>query len=707
MEEDPVTSECTARSYDFIIAVGGGLFRGERDTDFGAAGLEASYSGLTGNAGLRVKDRYSICDENAAWGDHKLVGCIWNDSNADRIKDGFELWDKAIDGPYNPSRPVGNFDAYPYTASPGAGQVGPNLSKDLIAQWRGYFEFDAGTYRFYLDSDDGSRLFINDVERINYWSDHIFGAAGAPKTYNVTFATADSPGGGHNLRLEYYQATSGQELHFWWEKISSPAPPVSGTIQGIKVKMPGNQMGQTPPSTETVTLDGGSPQTTETYTYSNVSAGNHTVAVTVPSGWSVGYTLCYNSTACHTSVPTSGSSVVVDVPAGGYADLWWHYTPPPETLSVALEANPSSGPDPLGSVLSADITGTDVGTINYSFWWNCTSTSNSVSTVENACGALPVPALGSCAGSSAGYKCLAVANDPQNAPSSGSHSYTPSGTYTAKVIAERGTAPPAEARTTVTVTVSPLAPNISLNSLSCSSANTPQVVLNYSANLPPPATRIELYRSGTPTAIFTDNAPSNTNRTYTDTNATGGETYVYSAIAFNGATASPTSSTAPVSAPVCVPAPSVTTQIIRVNGSTTFNLRNIKDGDLLQFRVTFTNGGPGIATRIDNTTTLSSNLTYRGASFRCTSATISCVPGTFAGDGTNPLVFYANGSLAAGSSLIAEFEATVNTLTTQTRELLIVRNQGFYSPGPTPYDLTYALLAAPAGVIRPDFIEVP
>ncbi|MDO8729050.1 MAG: discoidin domain-containing protein [bacterium] len=102
------------------------------------------------------------------------------------------------------------------------------------------------------------------------------------------------------------------------------APP--GNIQGVKVKMPGNQ-NVTPPGGELVSLDGDSPTSANPYFFNNISAGKHTVSVIVPSGWSVGYTLCTNSVTCHTNIPTLGNSVTVNVPSGGYADLWWHYTP--------------------------------------------------------------------------------------------------------------------------------------------------------------------------------------------------------------------------------------------------------------------------------------------------------------------------------------------------------------------------------------------
>src|SRR3989338_3128243 len=61
------------------------------------------------------------------------------------------------------------------------------------------------------------------------------------------------------------------------------------------------------------------------YVFNSVSSGNHNVSVSIPAGWSVGYTLCYNVTTCHNNVPTSGDTATVNVPAGGFADLWWHY----------------------------------------------------------------------------------------------------------------------------------------------------------------------------------------------------------------------------------------------------------------------------------------------------------------------------------------------------------------------------------------------
>ncbi|MCC6934741.1 MAG: hypothetical protein IT406_03600 [Candidatus Yanofskybacteria bacterium] len=120
---------------------------------------------------------------------------------------------------------------------------------------------------------------------------------------------------------------------------------------------------------------------------------------------------------------------------------------PAPTLSVSLTATPNTGTAPVNSTLQATPGGTATGTINYSFWWNCANTTTSIAVASAACGALPAPTPGACAGNANGYKCDAVNTVPR---STTQHAYA-AGTYTPKVIVERSTAPSAEARSTVTV----------------------------------------------------------------------------------------------------------------------------------------------------------------------------------------------------------------------------------------------------------------
>jgi len=123
-------------------------------------------------------------------------------------------------------------------------------------------------------------------------------------------------------------------------------------------------------------------------------------------------------------------------------------TPP---LAVTLSATPSSGPAPLNVLLAAQVTGSAGGSTNYSFWYNCASTTTNPAQAATECGALPAPAVGMCSQNQNGYKCEAVHSDAESV----SRTYTSSGTATAKVIVERSSAAPAESRASITATNDP------------------------------------------------------------------------------------------------------------------------------------------------------------------------------------------------------------------------------------------------------------
>lgn len=193
-------------------------------------------------------------------------------------------------------------------------------------------------------------------------------------------------------------------------------------------------------------------------------SGSTTITATLTSGTTQAVTLSaaglptgasasFSPTACNppctstltisTSATTPAGTYQITVtgsPLGRTTMFNLVVTAPSQSLAVALTATPASGTAPLSTTLSANVSGTATGTVNYTFWWNCTDPGTSVSAVSAICG------------------------DPHNAtygakfdgitenPKSVSHTYTAAGTYTAKVIAERGTVAPPESRTTVTVT---------------------------------------------------------------------------------------------------------------------------------------------------------------------------------------------------------------------------------------------------------------
>ena len=103
------------------------------------------------------------------------------------------------------------------------------------------------------------------------------------------------------------------------------------------------------------------------------------------------------------------------------------------TLSVSLTVTPSSGNAPLiGAVLRATVAGTATGTINYTFYCNRSDSGTNVTSPNS-------------------HKLDGTNTNPYSAPSTTCDSvYNSLGSYTAKVIAERGSLA-AESRVVVTV----------------------------------------------------------------------------------------------------------------------------------------------------------------------------------------------------------------------------------------------------------------
>jgi hypothetical protein len=125
------------------------------------------------------------------------------------------------------------------------------------------------------------------------------------------------------------------------------------TIQGFKLP------NQAPYSSQGVYLDGTSSTTAQPYYFYNVPANAlHRVNVGVPAGSSVGYTLCYDQTGCHTNTPVMSSSLYIcSNRLTSYADLWWHYTPlTPNCKNIRADNRPLPATVLNGDtvVLSAD-----------------------------------------------------------------------------------------------------------------------------------------------------------------------------------------------------------------------------------------------------------------------------------------------------------------------------------------------------------------
>ncbi len=111
------------------------------------------------------------------------------------------------------------------TASPS-----PNLGPDQFSvQWTGQVAVDrAETYRFYTQTDDGARLWVDGVPLVNDWTDH-----GVVENSGTIALTA----GLHDLRMQFYDNGGAALARLLWSSPTTPkavvptdhlAPPRSG-----------------------------------------------------------------------------------------------------------------------------------------------------------------------------------------------------------------------------------------------------------------------------------------------------------------------------------------------------------------------------------------------------------------------------------------------------------------------------------------------
>lgn len=98
--------------------------------------------------------------------------------------------------------------------------AGPGIPADnFSARWRRNVDFEAGTYRFSVEIDDGMRVWVGDNLIIDSWQDN--------KTKSYT-SDVKLPAGEQLVRVEYFENTLGARAILSWEQIDkqlfSPTP---------------------------------------------------------------------------------------------------------------------------------------------------------------------------------------------------------------------------------------------------------------------------------------------------------------------------------------------------------------------------------------------------------------------------------------------------------------------------------------------------
>ncbi|HEV8691857.1 MAG TPA: PA14 domain-containing protein, partial [Ideonella sp.] len=94
----------------------------------------------------------------------------------------------------------------------GAGSPGGSLpSDDFSARWTGQLEAPtSGLYKLRTVSDDGVRLWVDGVLRIDHWNDHLAAT-------DTTIAIPLAAGQRTSIRLEYYDRTGSAQIRLQWQ----------------------------------------------------------------------------------------------------------------------------------------------------------------------------------------------------------------------------------------------------------------------------------------------------------------------------------------------------------------------------------------------------------------------------------------------------------------------------------------------------------
>jgi PKD repeat protein len=90
--------------------------------------------------------------------------------------------------------------------SPGPGVPADNFS----ARWTRTVYFAAGSYRFNVLVDDGTRLWIDDTKIIDQWR------SGEPRTFSADVNLSE---GNHRIRLEYFDYIYDAQVRLGWERL--------------------------------------------------------------------------------------------------------------------------------------------------------------------------------------------------------------------------------------------------------------------------------------------------------------------------------------------------------------------------------------------------------------------------------------------------------------------------------------------------------
>ncbi|HSB89147.1 MAG TPA: PA14 domain-containing protein [Anaerolineales bacterium] len=111
----------------------------------------------------------------------------------------------------------------------GNGAPFPGIPRnDFSARWTRTIRFDSGRYRLNVTADDGVRVYINGTRVINQWHN------GSGQTYSVEVSLSKKV----EIVVEYYEQNGSANVHFWYERLSTPTATVSPTVSPTASQTP-------------------------------------------------------------------------------------------------------------------------------------------------------------------------------------------------------------------------------------------------------------------------------------------------------------------------------------------------------------------------------------------------------------------------------------------------------------------------------------
>ena len=206
------------------------------------------------------------------------------------------------------------------SGAPIAGMPADNFS----VRWTSVQALSAGNYRINVRADDGVRVSVNGVLRINEWH----GASG--QTYSTTFSL---PTGSHNIMIEYYEASGAAFMDYSLTRVDNvqpyTPPPSSTNNASITVTSPTLNVRNAPSVTGGAVLTRITRNSSYPIVGRNVDSSWWQVNVNGVSGWVSGQ---FVSTSNTQSVPVTDNSANVPAPTTGF------------TLTTNVNVNMRSGP---------------------------------------------------------------------------------------------------------------------------------------------------------------------------------------------------------------------------------------------------------------------------------------------------------------------------------------------------------------------------